>query len=136
MLDACSSYPVRALKLYGGVPYSKATSEAVAAFCPHLRDLELHYGGNDLPRHRSKEKYAAGVTSLLEVVGPKLGRLAVTSWTREDWPSGGASALQGCTALSSLEFNAISGKTCERQGTRAALLALKPGLLLEELVAK
>ncbi len=112
MLDGLSSCPPSSLQLSGGIPHSKAVSKAVADRCPNLTQLSLNYDCNDLPSQAEgasgKREYAAGVKSLLKEVGPRLRELTVV--VAPGWPAAGLSALQGCTALTSLNLRTAWGK--------------------------
>lgn len=111
VLEACSSFPPTALTLVFGIPHTTAISKAVAACCPHLSELVLDYVHNDLPGEGASdtEEYAAGVVSLLREAGPRLRKLQVENCNAQGWPPEGMSALQCCTALTSLCFTAEPG---------------------------
>ncbi len=107
MLEACSSCPVTSLELHRGIPHTEATSRAVAAYCPHLTKLTLNYDyeANDLPSRaggvRAEVEYAAGVVSLLQLVGPRLKELGVAG-SAHQWAPQCFDTLSHCTALTSL----------------------------------
>ncbi len=114
MLAACCSCPVTSLELHGGIPHTTAVAEAMAACCPQLTRLMLDYEFevNDLPKRSggppTVEEYAAGVVSLLQLVGPRLKELEVAG-SAHQWAPQCFDALSHCTRLTRLAV--IVGRT-------------------------
>ncbi len=110
VLYACAPYPLPKLVLRGGIPHSKQLSVAMAAACPQLTHLDLSYADNpDLQAEECDQQddhsYGEAIKGLLALSGPQLLKLSVIGRSH-NWPTDCFSALQRCTALTSLELEA------------------------------
>ncbi len=110
-LEACSVRSLPKLTLWGTVPITGATAEAMEACCWDLTHLALDLYQYDWPTEPGSQgsedaaEYHLGCVQLLTLCGPRLRELRLLGGVHQ-WQPSAFLALRRCTALTRLELKA------------------------------